>query len=101
MILYDYVENMTETQNTLVIIRRNDCLVYKDDDEIPYDFAGEDVEIVTETDLLCVVRMIDECHKRKTETPCDYGECPYNAEYFDACRNFCGLGVDESEYDFE
>ena len=32
---------------------------------------------------------------RKTETPCDYGECPYDAEYGDDCRRYCGLGVDE------
>jgi hypothetical protein len=34
-------------------------------------------------------------------TPCDYGECPYDAEYAEACRVFCGLGVDESDYDDE
>ena len=27
--------------------------------------------------------------------PCDYGECPYDAEYGDHCRRYCGLGVDE------
>ena len=101
MVLYDYVENMKETQNTLVLIRRSDCLVYKGDDEIPYDFAYEDIEVIYETDVLCVVKMMEEWRRRETETPCDYGECPYDAEYSDACRNFCGLGVDESEYDFE
>jgi hypothetical protein len=30
------------------------------------------------------------------ETPCDYGECPYDAEYGEACRVYCGLGVDEA-----
>ena len=29
------------------------------------------------------------------KTPCDYGPCPYNAEYSDDCRRNCGLGVDE------
>ena len=37
------------------------------------------------------------------ETPCDYGECPYNAMYGETCRVYCGLGVDEAcdedEYD--
>lgn len=28
-------------------------------------------------------------------TPCDYGECPHNAEGGYDCRNYCGLGVDE------
>lgn len=41
----------------------------------------------------------------KRETPCDYGECPYNAQYSEDCRVFCGLGVDEDEpdedYDFD
>lgn len=32
------------------------------------------------------------------ETPCDYGECPYDAMYAEACRVYCGLGVDEDSY---
>ena len=32
-------------------------------------------------------------------TPCDYGECPYDAMYNEHCRVYCGLGVDESEID--
>ena len=28
------------------------------------------------------------------KTPCDYGECPYDAQYSEACRVYCGLGVD-------
>ena len=35
----------------------------------------------------------------KRETPCDYGECPFNAEGGYDCRNYCGLGVDEDEED--
>ena len=36
------------------------------------------------------------------ETPCDYGECPYDAEYSEACRVYCGLGVDVAcDYDEE
>lgn len=30
------------------------------------------------------------------KTPCDYGECPYDAQYPEACRVYCGLGVDEA-----
>ena len=41
----------------------------------------------------------------KYETPCDYGECPYDAQYSEACRVYCGLGVDvecdEDEFDDE
>lgn len=32
------------------------------------------------------------------ETHCDYGECPYDAMYSEACRFYCGLGVDEDSY---
>ena len=34
-------------------------------------------------------------------TPCDYGDCPYDAVGGYDCRNFCGLGVDESEPDYD
>ena len=37
----------------------------------------------------------------RQETPCDWGECPYNAEYSDDCRRCCGLGVDETEIEEE
>ena len=33
--------------------------------------------------------------------PCDYGECPYDAEYSDDCHRHCGLGVDENIVDDE
>jgi hypothetical protein len=32
-------------------------------------------------------------------TPCDYGNCPYDAEGGYDCRNYCGLGVDEDGED--
>ena len=67
MRLYDYVSDMKETQNTLVLIRRNDCLVYNENDEIPYDFAYEDVDVLYETDTLCVVKLADEWHPKKDE----------------------------------
>ena len=31
------------------------------------------------------------------ETPCDYGDCPFGAIGGYDCRNYRGLGVDESE----
>ena len=34
---------------------------------------------------------------RDKSTPCDYGDCPYNANYSEDCRYWCGLGVDENE----
>jgi hypothetical protein len=27
--------------------------------------------------------------------PCDYGDCPFDAQYSRDCRYYCGLGVDE------
>lgn len=39
-----------------------------------------------------------ECYNKHEGTPCDYGDCPYNAEGGYDCRNYCGLGVDEDEY---
>lgn len=33
-------------------------------------------------------------------TPCDYGECPYDAMYGETCRVYCGLGVDEDEEEY-
>jgi len=29
--------------------------------------------------------------------PCDSGNCPFSAEGGNACRDNCGMGVDESE----
>ena len=34
-------------------------------------------------------------------TPCDYGDCPFNAVGGYDCRNFCGLGVDENESEYD
>lgn len=36
----------------------------------------------------------------KRETPCDYGDCPFNAERSEDCRYYCGLGVDEDEEEY-
>ena len=37
----------------------------------------------------------------KQQTPCDYGECPFNARYSEDCRYYCGLGVDEDSQEDE
>lgn len=39
------------------------------------------------------IRTEDEINAK--ETPCDFGECPFNAQGGYDCRNYCGLGVDE------
>lgn len=33
----------------------------------------------------------------RAETPCDFGPCPYEAEYGCTCATYCS--VDESEYE--
>lgn len=33
-------------------------------------------------------------------TPCDYGDCPFDAIYSEHCRVYCGLGVDEDEEEY-
>ena len=37
----------------------------------------------------------------KRETPCDFGECPYNAEYSRDCEYWCGAEEPEEDYDFD
>lgn len=47
---------------------------------------------------------IDGVRSEDTEsntTPCDYGDCPFGAEGGYDCRNYCGLGVDENEEDYD
>lgn len=34
----------------------------------------------------------------KRETPCDWGECPYDARSSSSCEYHCSLGVDEDEF---
>lgn len=35
----------------------------------------------------------------RRETPCDFGECPYNAEYGYTCEYWCGANEPEEYYD--
>lgn len=37
----------------------------------------------------------------RKETPCDFGECPYNAMYNNDCEYWCGVEEPEDNYDFE
>ena len=40
----------------------------------------------------------------RKETPCDHGECPYNAEYYYTCEYWCGAeepeDYPEDDYDY-
>ena len=41
----------------------------------------------------------------RRETPCDFGPCPYNAEYYNTCEYYCGADEpydepEEFDYDF-
>lgn len=62
--------------------------------------------IAEDGSVICLdVEELDDCYDEEDfdpndyYTPCDYGECPYNAEGGYDCRNCCGLGVDEDEDD--
>jgi hypothetical protein len=35
----------------------------------------------------------------RRETPCDFGECPYNAKYGYTCEYWCGESEPEDDYD--
>lgn len=40
----------------------------------------------------------------RKETPCDFGDCPYNAEYSSTCEYYCGQDEPEDyfeDYDLE
>ena len=50
--------------------------------------GGTSFAVDIDTDVMCI--------RSNNTTPCDYGECPYNAQGGYDCRNYCGLGVDES-----
>lgn len=34
----------------------------------------------------------------KRETPCDWGECPYGAEYMSTCEYYCGADEPSDDY---
>lgn len=34
----------------------------------------------------------------RRETPCDWGECPYNAEYINTCEYYCGTDEPNDDY---
>lgn len=37
----------------------------------------------------------------REETPCDFGECPYNAEYSRDCEYWCGADEPDEEVDYD
>lgn len=34
----------------------------------------------------------------RRETPCDWGECPYGAEYMNTCEYYCGTDEPSDDY---
>ena len=74
-------------------------------DETQIVVTGDDYcwfHIEEDGSVICLdVEELDDAYGKDDETPCDYGECPYNAEGGYDCRNYCGLGVDESGYEDE
>lgn len=37
----------------------------------------------------------------RPETPCDFGPCPYSAEYNCTCEYYCGADEPQEDYDEE
>lgn len=76
-------------------------------DETQIVVTGDDYcwfHIEQDGSIICLdVEELDDAYEGKDfnpddyYTPCDYGDCPYNAEGGYDCRNCCGLGVDENE----
>lgn len=68
-------------------------------DEAQVVVTGDDYcwfHIEEDESVICLdIEELDDVYDEKDGTPCDYGECPYNAEGGYDCRNYCGLGVDE------
>ena len=34
----------------------------------------------------------------RKETPCDFGPCPYDAQYYNTCEYYCGANEPEDDY---
>ena len=69
-------------------------------DETQVVVTGDDYcwfHIEQDGSVICLdVEELDDAYDyTKYETPCDYGDCPYDAQGTEDCRYFCGLGVDE------
>lgn len=87
------IDHIVENNLNVVLV---DCMVYDNETneykhvyrwfEVPEDFE-EDCDTEPETIT--------------NTTPCDGGECPYNATCSEDCRYYCGLGVDETEHEDE
>lgn len=64
-------------------------------------FAEEHREFANILDAMAD-ELDEDSNSSKSQYPCDYlSDCPYNATGGYDCRNFCGLGVDEDEEDYE
>ena len=67
--------------DTKVVVTGDDyCWFHVEKDESVVCFDVEDLE---------------DCYENDGATPCEYGDCPYDAQGGYDCRNYCGLGVDE------
>lgn len=68
-------------------------------DETKIVVTGDDYcwfHIEEDGSVICLdVEELDDAYEKYDDTPCDYGDCPYNAESGYDCRNYCGIGVDE------
>lgn len=88
---------------TVEVINERDCSLADVDGDYIYDTdnslyriqADEPIDEDTFEEIWDCYHEHNEVLHIKSETPCDSGDCPYNAEGGYDCRNHCGLGVDE------
>jgi hypothetical protein len=68
-------------------------------DETKIVVTGDDYcwfHVEEDGSVICLdVEELDDAYEKYDDTPCDYGDCPYDAQSGFDCRAFCGLGVDE------
>ena len=88
---------------TVEVINERECsladidgdYIYNTDNSLYRIQADEPISEDTYEDIWGCYNEHNEVLHLKNETPCDYGDCPHNAEGGYDCRNYCGLGVDE------
>ena len=88
---------------TIEIINERDCSLADIDGDYLYETDNSLYRIQADKPISeDTCEEIWECYNEhnkdwrvKSETPCDNGECPYDAQSSWDCRACCGLGVDE------
>ena len=85
---------------TVEVINEKECSLADVDGDYIYDtdnslYRIQADEPISEDTYEEIWDCYDEHSGNGNKTPCDGGECPYDAQDGADCRYFCGLGVDE------